>query len=58
MGGVMIIVLCSSVVDRGLEPQSGETKDYQNWYLLLTANNPTQRVGLEQSVPHHHLIEN
>jgi hypothetical protein len=29
IGGVMFSVLPSSVVDRGFEPQSGQTKDYQ-----------------------------
>jgi hypothetical protein len=28
-GGVMVSVLASSVVDRGLEPRSGQTKDYE-----------------------------
>jgi hypothetical protein len=28
IGGVMVVVLASSVVDRGFEPQSGQTKDY------------------------------
>jgi len=28
-------VLASSVVDRGFEPWSGQTKDKLNWYLLL-----------------------
>jgi hypothetical protein len=28
IGGVMINVLASSEVDRGFEPQSGQTKDY------------------------------
>jgi hypothetical protein len=27
--GVMVIVLASSVVDRGFEPRSGQTKDYE-----------------------------
>ena len=27
-GGVMVSVLASSVVDRGFEPRSGQTKDY------------------------------
>ena len=27
--GVMVSVLASSVVDRGFEPQSGQTKDYK-----------------------------
>ena len=28
IGGVMVSVLVSSVVDRWLEPRSGQTKDY------------------------------
>jgi hypothetical protein len=29
IGGVMVCVLASSAVDRGFEPQSGQTKDYE-----------------------------
>jgi hypothetical protein len=29
IGGVMVSVLASSAVDRGLEPQLGKTKDYK-----------------------------
>jgi hypothetical protein len=29
IGGVMVSVLASSVVDHGFEPQSGQTKDYK-----------------------------
>jgi hypothetical protein len=29
IGGVMISVLASSVVDRGFEPRSGQIKDYE-----------------------------
>jgi hypothetical protein len=29
IGGVMVSVLTSSAVDRGSEPQSGQTKDYK-----------------------------
>ena len=29
IGGVMVSVLASSVVDRGFEPRSGQTKDYE-----------------------------
>jgi hypothetical protein len=35
IGGVMASVLALIVVDRGLEPRSGQTKDYKFWYLLL-----------------------
>jgi hypothetical protein len=92
IGGVMVSVLTSSVVDRGFEPLSGLTKDYKigiccfsakhaalrsywlririmcgvEWHVyprtvVLVSwhyKNPTRRVGLEQSWPHHHLIEN
>ena len=94
IGGVMVSVLASSVVDRGFEPRSGQTKDYKigiccfstkhtalrsrskdwlaqnqnnvtQWCDMSTRGrlsqhykNPTQRVGLEQSRLHHHLIEN
>ena len=29
VGGVMVSVLASGVVDRGFEPRSGQTKDYK-----------------------------
>jgi hypothetical protein len=29
IGGVMVSVLTSNAVDRGFEPQSGQTKDYK-----------------------------
>ncbi len=29
IGGAMVRVLASSAVDRGFEPRSGQTKDYQ-----------------------------
>jgi hypothetical protein len=29
IGGVMVSVLTSSVVDRGFKPRSGQTKDYK-----------------------------
>ena len=29
IGGVIVIVLASSVVDHGFEPRSGQTKDYK-----------------------------
>ena len=28
ISGVMVIMLASSAIDRGFEPQSGQTKDY------------------------------
>ena len=39
IGGVMVSVLASSVVDRGFEPQSGQTKDYKiDIYCFSTKN--------------------
>ena len=29
IGGVMVSVLTSSAIDRGIEPRSGQTKDYK-----------------------------
>ena len=29
IGGLMVSVLASSVVDRGFDPRSGQTKDYK-----------------------------
>ena len=34
-GGIMVIVLNWSMVGRALDPWSGQSKDYKNWYLLL-----------------------
>jgi hypothetical protein len=87
IGGVMVSVLASSVVDRRFEPRSDQTKDYRidmccfsakhaavrrknkdwlarnqnnvsEWSDMSTLKLLFQRVGLEQSEPHHHLIEN
>ena len=35
INGVMVSVLALSAVDRGFEPQWGQTKEYTNLYLLL-----------------------
>ena len=83
----------TTTVDRGFDPQSGQTKDYivgiccftalrrksKDWFTRNQDNvsrvgrhayprtvvsvsyhykNPTKRVGLVQSGPRHHLIEN
>ena len=98
IGDGLASVFGSSAVDRGFEPQSGQTKDYKidiccfsakhaalrknskdwlarnqnnvtEWSNMSTRGllfqststiykNPTQCVGLVQSGPHHHLIEN
>ena len=36
IGGVMVSVLGSSAVDRGFEPQSGETKECENVFFCLS----------------------
>jgi hypothetical protein len=38
IGGVMVSVLASSVVDRGFEPGSGQTKDYKIGICCFSAN--------------------
>jgi hypothetical protein len=67
IGGVMVNMLASSAVDHGFEPRSGQTKDYEIGICCFSAKHaalrrkskdPTQRVGLEQSRHHHHLIDN
>ena len=35
IGGVMISVFASTVIDRGFEPRSDYTKNYKILYLLL-----------------------
>ena len=35
IGDVMASMLALIAVDRGFETQSGQTKDYKIWYLLL-----------------------
>ena len=37
-GGVIVIVLSSTVVDRGFEPRSGQTKDYNICIFFFSAN--------------------
>ena len=43
IGGVMVSVLASIAVDRGFEPQSGQTKDYNNGICCFSANHATLR---------------
>jgi hypothetical protein len=43
IGGVMVRMLELSVVDRGFESRSGETKEYTNWYLLLSVKHTALR---------------
>ena len=38
IGGVMVSVLASSAVDRGFEPQLGQTKDYKIGICCFSAN--------------------
>ena len=42
-GGVMVSVLASSVVDRGFDPRSGQTKDYEIGICCFSAKHPTLR---------------
>jgi hypothetical protein len=37
-GGVKVSVLDSTVVDRGFEPRSSQTKDYKNGIFFFSAN--------------------
>ena len=65
-----LLVLASSAVDCGFESRSGQTKDCKIGFCCFSDKhatlrrksnqnkNPTQRVGLVQGGPHHHLIEN
>jgi hypothetical protein len=42
--GVMISVLASSVVDRGFEPWSGQTKDYTICFCCFSAKHAALRI--------------
>ena len=43
MGGVMVSVLASSVVDRGFEPRSGQTKYYKIGICCFSAKHTASR---------------
>ena len=43
MGGVMVSVLASSAVDRGFEPRSGQTKDYEIGICCFSAKHTAIR---------------
>jgi hypothetical protein len=43
ISGVMVSVLASSAVDRGLEPRSGQTKDYKTGICGFSAKHITLR---------------
>ena len=43
IGGVMVIVLASSAVDRGFEPRSGHTKDYTYSYFCFSGKHAALR---------------
>ena len=43
IGGVMVSVLASSAVDRGLEPRSGQTKDYKIGVCCFSAKHAALR---------------
>jgi hypothetical protein len=44
IGGVMVSVLASSVVDRGFEPWLGQTKDYKIGFCCFSAKHAAERV--------------
>ena len=43
IGGVMVSVLDSSVVDRGIESRSGQTKDYEIGICCFSATHTALR---------------
>ena len=43
IGAVMVIVFASSVIDRGFEPRSGQTKDYKIDMCCLSAKHVALR---------------
>jgi len=43
IGGVMVSVLVSSVIDRGFEHRSGQTKDYKIGICCFSANHAALR---------------
>ena len=43
IGGVMVSVLASTVVDRGFEPRSGQTKDYEIGICCFSAKHACWR---------------
>ena len=43
IGGVMVSLLASSVVDRGYEPRSGRTKDYEIGICCFSVNHTSLR---------------
>ena len=51
IGSVMASVLVSSVVDRGFENQSGETKDYQIGVCCFSAKHTALRRNIKDWLP-------
>jgi hypothetical protein len=49
IGGVMVIVLASSAVDREFEPRSGQTKDYKIGMCCLSAEHEAFPLWLSDS---------
>ena len=43
IGGVMVSVLASSAVNRGFDPRSGQTKDYEIGMCCFSAKNAALR---------------
>ena len=44
IGGVMVSVLASNAVDRGLEPRSGQTKDYKIGICCFSAKHAARSI--------------
>jgi hypothetical protein len=51
IGGVMVSVLASSVVDRGVEPRLGQTKDYKIGICYFSAKHAALRRKSKDSLP-------
>ena len=51
IGGVMVSVLHLSAVERGLEPRSGQTKDYKIGICCFYANRGTCWFGIRIMCP-------
>ena len=43
IGGIMVSVLASSAIDRGFEPRSGQTKDYEIGMCCFSAKHAALR---------------
>ena len=51
IGGIIVSVLASSVVDRGFEPRLGQTKDYQIGICSFSAKHAALRRKSKDWLP-------